>query len=340
MSESCSGSPQPFDSSSVERLEHSSLKGRLSPEEHAALASIPDEARDLSDIEAARKVASIRFATLPRDTGDVAVSDYRIESSDGTRIRVRIYRPADINGKIPALMWMHGGGLVMGHIDWDDSQCAHLSREGHCIVVSVDYRLAPEYPYPKPLEDCTAALWWIGHNADDLGADGGRIAVGGASAGAGLAAASALWARDHGGPHLTWQMLIYPMLDHRNVTVSSRRFTHPNIWNRADNVAAWNAYLSGHAGESGISPYASPALATNLSGLPSAYIAVGELDLFLDENIDYAKRLLTDGVATELHVYTGAFHGSDLLAPQSPLSRRWIADRDQALRRALHGKMT
>lgn len=310
-------------------------------EEHAAmLAIIPAALLDLSDIPTARQIATQLLEQmadqLPQIEG-VATSDYQAPGRDGDpAVPVRVYRPEDAQGSLPAMLWIHGGGMVMGNVDQDDAFCKALAKAVNCTIVSVEYRLAPEHPYPAPLEDCYAALRWLASNALDIDADPSRIVIGGASAGGGLAAGLALLARDRDEISVAFQLLIYPMIDDRNVTPSSHAITHPSVWNRDANIAGWRAYLGGDIGGGDVSPYAAPARATELSGLPPAYIAVGELDLFLDEDIDYAQRLLQAGVTTELHVYPGAFHGSDLFVADSEVSQRWAADRNSALTRALH----
>lgn len=226
----------------------------------------------------------------------------------------------------------------MGSVASDDLVCMALAVDVDCLVTSVEYRLAPEHPHPAPVEDCYAGLRWLVGQAATLGVDPSRIAIGGASAGGGLAAALGLMARDRGEIDILFQLLIYPMLDDRNDTPSCRYVTNPRVWNRKANQAGWLALLGVAAGGKDVSPYAAPSRATDLSGLPPTYLAVGELDLFLDENIDFATRLLRAGVATELHVYPGAFHGSDIMVPDSELSRRWIADRNSALKRVLQGR--
>lgn len=249
---------------------------------------------------------------------------------------MRIYRPEDAQGSLPAVLWIHGGGMVLGNIDQDDLFCKAIAKDVDCTVVSVEYRLAPEHPDPAPLEDCYSTLRWLASNAVEIGADASRIVIGGASAGGGLAAGLALLARDRDEVNVAFQLLIYPMVDDRNITPSSQAITHPSVWNREANIAGWRAYLGGEIGADDVSPYAAPARASDLSGLPPAYLAVGELDLFLDEDIDYTQRLLQAGVSTELHVYPGAFHGSDMFVADSELSQRWVADRNDALKRALH----
>ena len=265
----------------------------------------------------------------------MATEDHHAPSGDGTDVLVRIYRPARAPSPAPALYWVHGGGLVMGSVAQNDDMCAAIADRLGIVVASVEYRLAPEHPYPAPLEDCYAGLRWLAGHADELGIDRTRIAIGGASAGGGLAAGLALLARDRGEVAVCFQLLVYPMLDDRNVTPSSHAIVDPKVWNREANAAGWNAYLAGRAGADDVEPYAAPARATDLAGLPPAYIDVGDLDLFLDEDIAYAQALMRAGVPVELHVYPGAFHGSNNFVSRSDLSRRWNADERAALARAL-----
>jgi acetyl esterase/lipase len=187
--------------------------------------------------------------------------------------------------------------------------CERYALDIDCVVVSMQYRLAPEDPYPAGVEDCYAALVWTVQHADELGIDATRIAVGGESAGGGLAAATALLARDRKGPELVFQALTYPMLDDRNNTPSARELHDIPSWSQQHNDSAWRAVLGMKAGSPDVEPYAAPARATDLSGLPPTLIQVGEIDVFRDEDITYATRLLQAGVPTELHVYPGAYHG-------------------------------
>ncbi len=245
---------------------------------------------------------------------------------------MRIFRPRVPTGS--GLLWIHGGGMVLGSARADTSPIGYTADAG-CVTVSVDYRLAPEHPYPAQLDDCYAALTWLAGQAADLGVEPGRIAIGGGSAGGGLAAATALLARDRGGPALAYQMLVAPMLDDRMDTPSSTAFTDPAMgWTSASNRYAWRALLGDAAGGADVSPYAAPARATDLTGLPPTYLCVGELEVFRDECVAYALRLLQAGVPTELHVYPGAFHGWEIL-PDAEISRRSVAERTAALRRAL-----
>ena len=245
-----------------------------------------------TDIPAVRARSAELAAGVARPPWPAAVAseDHHATSSDGADVLVRIYRPAAAPTPAPTLYWVHGGGLVMGSVDQDDDMCASIADRLGIVVASVEYRLSPEHPYPAPLEDCYAGLRWTAEHADELGIDRARIAIGGASAGGGLAAGLALLARDRGEVAICFQLLSYPMLDDRNVTPSSHTVVDPKVWNRAANTAGWNAYLAGRAGADDIEPYAAPARATELAGLPPAYIDVGDLDLFLDEDITYARR--------------------------------------------------
>jgi acetyl esterase/lipase len=271
---------------------------------------------------------------LPKN-GQVKVEDHQVPGpADAPPITLRVYTPRAGSEPRPCLYWIHGGGMILGDIDLDDRSCQTYAAELHCVVVSVRYRLAPEHPHPAPVEDCYAGLKWTAAHASRLGIDGRRLVVGGASAGGGLAAATALLARDRGGPAVSFQCLIYPMLDDRNQTLSSREFVDIPSWGRLANIAGWTALLGSAVGSKEVSPYAAPARATDLSGLPPALVQVGELEVFRDEDIDYATRLMQAGVATELHVYPGAYHGWDSVAPEAAVSKRAIADRMDALRRA------
>jgi acetyl esterase/lipase len=298
------------------------------------LDMLPPDLFDLDDIDAARARLDGLLSAMPApelpdglsvDVETIAGLD------DDPDLEVRVYRPAGVGQDAPALLWIHGGGLVLLDAASDEANCAQRAVNIGCVVVSVDYRLAPEAPFPAAVRDCYAALSWLADNTAELGVDPARIAIGGASAGGGLAAGLALMARDRGGPDICFQLLVFPMLDHRNVTHSSQVITDGRVWNRAANVAAWGYYLDGAVE---VSPYASPAIATDVAGLPPAYIPVGDLDLFCDEDVAYAQALGRAGVPVELRVYPGAFHASSGLVAEAPLSVRWRADEDEALRRA------
>jgi acetyl esterase/lipase len=268
-----------------------------------------------------------------------AVDDPRVVKEDRTvpgpagspDITVRVYRPAAASSALPGLYVIHGGGMIMGDVDGEDPVATTFCADLPAVVVSVEYRLAPEHPYPAGPEDCYAGLVWMAAHADELGIDLARLAVYGGSAGGGLALATALMARDRSGPGLCFLMALYPMVDDRNETPSSRGITDVGAWDRSTNVEAWAWYLGGRDADA----YAAPSRATDLSGLPPTYIDVGTVDLFVDEDIELAQRLVQAGVPTELHVLPGSYHASEKRAPGAALSRRIWALRTDALRRAL-----
>jgi acetyl esterase/lipase len=237
---------------------------------------------------------------------------------------------------MPCLYWNHGGGFVMGRIEQGDELLCHLVEVLQCCAFSVEWRHAPENRFPAAVRDSYRGLVWVWENAPELGADPGRLVVGGASAGGGLAASTALIARDNGHPGIHHQLLIYSMLDDRMLTASSQAITCSKVWNRTTNAIAWDAYLGpGHESRD-VSPYAAPARAAELSGLPPAFIGVGALDVLVDENINYAQRLIEAEVPTELHVYPGAAHGFNVHAPTAAVSRQLASDYEGALRRAFY----
>ena len=242
-------------------------------------------------------------------------------------VDVWLYRPTGQTGKGPALLWIHGGGFVIGHPGQDDELCRRFARRLGVTVVSVDYRLAPEHPYPAALDDCYSALTWL---AALPSVDPGRIAIGGASAGGGLAASLAHLAIDRGEVTLAAQLLVYPMLDDR--TVDRRGLDKPGIrlWNKSSNKFGWSVYL-GDADPA----VAVPARRENLAGLPPAWVGVGTLDLFHDEDLAYAERLRAAGVPCDVEVVEGAFHGFDGIAPKASVSQQFFDSQCVMLRRAL-----
>lgn len=311
----------------------------LTDQQHReVLAMLPPDFLNLDDIPAARARLAGFFETMPAPElpAAVAISEQMVAGRDANPdVRVKVYRPETSADNPAVIVWIHGGGMVLLDADNDDLRCAELALRLGCPVVSVDYRLAPESPAPAAVLDCAAGLQWASDNAADLGVKDRRVIIAGASAGAGLAAGTALYVRDHGGPDLLAQLLTYPMLDHRNVTQSSERIVDERVWSRSANLSAWRAYLGG----ADPSPYASPTVADDLSGLPPAYINVGTLDLFLDECVDYATRLNAAGVSCDLRVYAGAFHASNVLCAHTPVSQRWAADEDAFLADVLAGEL-
>lgn len=243
---------------------------------------------------------------------------HRDEWIDGGRLRLRIYTPAPMPSR-GVLYYIHGGGYMLSSIEAYDARCSYWAAETGCTVVSVDYRLAPENPYPAAIDDCITGLVWTRDHLDDF--DARTIGLAGDSAGGGLAAATALRNRDDVHVDLACQVLVYPMLDDRNTTVDERFTSRLIPWTFEDNLIGWNAYLAGRAGSPEIPGYAAPARADSLAGLPPTYIDTGSMDIFLDEDVAYARRLIADGVPTEAHIWNGALHGSDYFASSTSLAR-------------------
>jgi acetyl esterase/lipase len=299
----------------------------------ALLEVMPGGFNAIPDIVARRAAVQQIFAMLPVvENPDVVKEDRTVPGPGGDPdITIRIYRPVNASDALPGIYFIHGGGMVLGDIAGEDATAVMLCAEIGAVVVSVEYRLAPEHPHPAPVEDCYAGLVWTADNAAALGIDPDRMTIYGGSAGGGLALGTALLARDRQGPALRFVMPIYPMIDDTNTTASSHEITDVGIWDRAGNVEAWQWYLGGKPADQ----YAAPTRAADVSGLPSTYIDVGTVDLFRDEDIAFAQRLMQAGVACELHVNPGSYHGSETFAPDAALSRRIWATRIAALRRAL-----
>jgi acetyl esterase len=296
----------------------------MDPQLAAFTSLLPKE--DLNDPVADRKDSAERAAARPPlDTGDMEIADRMVPADPD--VPVRIYRPRNAQG---AVLWLHGGGFVVGDLDSEHPWAARIAEGAGAVVISVEYRLSPEHRFPAALDDAYAVLGWAAEHAAELGVDPDRIAVGGHSAGAGLAAALTLRARDEQGPRICFQLLNEPGLDDRQETWSQRNFTD-TPWSYRDKVAAaWQHYL----GSAPASQYAAPARATDLSGLPPAYIATAEFDPVRDEDIEYAQRLLQAGVQVELHQFPGTFHGSQVVS-SAEVSQRQLFELAAALRRAL-----
>ena len=279
---------------------------------------------------------SIPFS--PTETTGVTLEHRDVPGPPGAPdIGLLIYRPAEITEPLPAIYHIHGGGYVLGEAKDFESLHRPLVNALDCVLVSVDYRLAPETPFPGAIEDCYAGLRWMFEHAAEIGVDAARIGVMGESAGGGLGAALALMARDRGEYPLAFQHLIYPMLDDRTcTTVDPHPYTGEFVWPVANNRFGWSALLGHEPGIDGVSPYAAAARATDLKGLPPAFISTGSLDLFLEEDMEYARRLLRAGVPTELHVFPGGYHGFDIVQT-ARISMAAQAASVAALRRFLHG---
>jgi acetyl esterase/lipase len=305
------------------------------PELAAIVPLLPVET-DWSDMSAARRQMDELVANLPLDgaVGDrVQFEDRRVPGPpEAPELSVRVYTPVGGSAPRPGVLYVHGGGFCFGSVEFEHRGAQVAADGADAVVVSVEYRLAPEHPFPAGLEDCYAALVWFAAEAASLGVDPDRLAVMGPSAGGGLAAGLALLARDRGGPALRFQVLGMPELDHRLETASMQQFVDTPLWNRPNAIMSWRCYLGENPGE--VSPYASPSIAKDLAGLPPAYISTMEFDPLRDEGIEYALRLLAAGVSVELHQYPGTFHGSALVAGAT-VSRRSAAELMAALVRGL-----
>lgn len=278
------------------------------------------------------RLARLLRAPARRLPPGITVSVRSLPSSSGASVRV-LGAPSGGEPR-PALLWIHGGGYMIGNAQQDDLLCARFAERLGVTVVSVDYRLAPEHPFPAPLDDCFAAFEWIHGEAAALGVEPARVVIGGMSAGGGLAAALALRIRDRGRPTPRLQLLVYPMLDDRTVLreVDGR---HHRLWNQASNRLGWASYLGREPGGASIPDHAAPARRQDLSGLPPAWIGVGTLDLFHDEDVAYAQRLREAGIDVDLEIVGGAFHGFDAVLPGKPVSRRFFEAQAAAVERAL-----
>ena len=272
------------------------------------------------------------LAGLPAET-TVEAHDRHVPGPPGApEVAVRVYRPVGAAGVLPAVFFVHGGGMVVGDLDSEDLTARALCREIGAVVVSSGYRKAPEHPYPAAVDDCDAAFAWTTAHAADLGLDPTRLALVGGSAGGTLVLALALRARDRGHvPAVRLLMAWYPMLDPRHETPASEEITDVGIWDRAADDQGWAWYLAGRAPDAD----AAPALADDVAGLPATYIDVGTVDLFRDDDIAFAARLARAGVPIELHVHPGFFHAAETVAPEADVSQRVWAARLAALRRAL-----
>ncbi|MEU9862560.1 alpha/beta hydrolase [Streptomyces sp. NPDC047971] len=316
----------------------------LDPELRAVLEGFDDEARRPFTPENLAARQEQDAATRPRPTVDELRADGLFEVTElrvpgdarGRDVTLVSARPAGVTGPLPLLYYLHGGGMIMGNAWSVLPQLLHdWAAELELAVVSVEYGLAPRVRYPDPVEDCYAGLVWVSAHAAELGIDPDRIVIGGKSAGAGLAAALALLTRDRGGPAPIGQLLLCPMLDDRNDTFSSHQMAGVDTWDRTSNATAWQAVLGDLHGATDVPPYAAPARATDLSGLPPAYIDVGSVETFRDEDVAYADAIWRAGGQAELHVWPGAFHGFDTFAPQAALSEDALATRTRWLRRIL-----
>jgi acetyl esterase/lipase len=315
---------------------------QIDPEILAELAPLMAAAAErepppVGDVASRRTSSRLLFEQLtsgrPAPNG-VEVQKFTLGTDDGGALTLSWYRPVGADRFRSAALYLHGGGMIFGMNElgglYEWSTRRYVADSGVPMLL-VDYRTAPEFPHPVPVQDCFATLVWLAEHADELGVDPNRLAVMGDSAGGGLAAAVCLMARDRGGPGVALQVLIYPMLDDRT-TSPDPQLSQLVTWTYDDNLTGWQALLGESVGSDGVSSYAAPARATDLSLLPPTYIDVGDLDIFRDEDITYAHRLVAAGVPTELHVHPGCPHAFEGIAPKAAVSQRVMADRVRRLR--------
>lgn len=318
----CTGS-ETGELNQTEEIAAWNLEEKIHPQLKEGFMKLPEMSITRENLDEVRK--SLTPSTMPKNE--------RVEVYDeiiGNGLRVQVYKPKTEQKEYPALLWLHGGGHIVGSPESNVYFAVGIADALSCIVVAPDYRLAPEHPYPADVEDCYAALVWMTEN---LPVRKDRITVAGNSAGGGLTASVALMARDSKGPEICFQMPLYPMLDCRNNTPSSYQIQDHRVWCRDFNVLSWEWYLAGVSGD--VPAYASPALAEDLSGLPPAYMMVGGLDPFRDETITYAQRMLEAGVPVELHVIPGATHGFEGAFAEAEVSMKAMNEYLNALAEAL-----
>lgn len=288
------------------------------------------------DLAQVRSLMAAMAPPRPAPPPDIKVNEASAPGRDGAPdVRLIITAPTAARKDRPGILHIHGGGYVMGAAEMTGETDAAYAQELGAVVVSVDYRLAPETPHPGPVEDCYAGLAWLAGHAGALGVDRGRIVVSGESAGGGLAAALVLLARERAEIPIAFQHLVFPMLDDRTVTrVEASPYLGQFVWTAESNRFGWASLLGREPGGEDVSQFAAPARADDLSGLPPTFMCCGALDLFLEENLEYCRRLTRAGVPTEFHVYPGAPHGF-MFVPTAGVSRAFARDSMAALARAV-----
>ncbi|MGW5237691.1 alpha/beta hydrolase [Monashia sp. NPDC004114] len=308
------------------------------PELDAILAVVGDQLPQLTleTIPQFRSLPVNPIELTPDKLSDAGVTrrDFTVPGYEGADMLLSVLARADHAGTGPGIYHIHGGGMITGDRLLGPLTMLPWVVEHDAVLVTAEYRLAPEFPDPYPVEDCYAGLVWAVDHADELGIDRDRIMIAGASAGGGLAAGTALLARDRNGPTLIGQMLICPMLDDRDTSISTVQYD-VGTWTRDHNRVGWDALLGERRGTADVSMYAAPARATDLSGLPPAFIDCGSAEVFRDEDVAYATALWGAGVQAELHVFAGGFHGFDMLAPHTAVAQASVAARNNWASRML-----
>jgi acetyl esterase/lipase len=287
------------------------------------------------DLYQRRKIHDAMAQILP-EALDLNIIEREIAIEKDSKLRVRIYSKKDLEQAAPAMLYIHGGGMSLGNLENEDLVARRFAREFNIRVVAVEYRLAPEFRFPIPVEDCYAALSWMVLNADALKINPEMIILYGGSAGGGLAIATMLYARDHGAPKVSFVMAPYPMIDYKHNQPSTHDITDIGIWDREIGLDAWGLYLGEQINDVEISPYASPSYANDLSNLPPVFIDVGELDTLRDESIAFIIRLIAAANTVEFHLYPGVYHATELFAPDAQISQQIWRNRFNALSRFLN----
>jgi acetyl esterase/lipase len=328
---------EPFVGRSDGTAKEQTLPFSLDPEVAAGLAALSEKIGEVApmpvgDVAARRNVYDpmqrMMLTQLPPPS-DVTTKDYKTTTTDGAQLLLRWYAQTDASPG-SAILYIPGGGMICSGVEIYDVPVARYVAATGVPFLSVEYRRAPECAAPTPVTDCYAALQWLLANAPELGVDPSRIAVMGDSGGGGVAASLAIYARDQGGPGIAKQILIYPMLDDRN-TEPDPELTPFATWTYGDNITGWGALLGAASGGPDVSPYAAAARLRDFTGLPPAYIEIGELDIFRDESIAYAQKLYAAGVSTELHVHPAVPHAFEAFVPTADVSRRSADDRHRIL---------
>jgi acetyl esterase/lipase len=287
------------------------------------------------NIPANREIFNNMFSGIQLLDDNIHIFEEMVLSECGTHsIRLKIYEPKVKDETLPGIYFIHGGGHIIGTPEINDALCCEIVTKIPSVIISVDYRLAPETPYPGPVEDCYEGLVWFAKNSEKLGVAKDRIAVLGQSSGGGLAAAVSLLARDRKGPKIAFQMPLYPMIDDRHQTQSSKEITDRRVWNTTENKLAWDMYLS-ETDRENVPIYAAPSRAKDYTNLPPTYTFIGDLDPFRDETIEYIYNLTKAGVPTEFHLYPGCFHAFEEVVPNAEVSKKAKENYFNALKFAL-----